>query len=112
MIPVDVGLAAIQSGPAAIGQRSQCIVRKELRQMKTNYCSLLTAVCLFTLAATSASAQQFDTPYVVAMERNAEAWSAEDTAIDAKLAALREKYNKPPNIIYVLSDDIGCEVTA
>ncbi len=75
--------------------------------MKTNHCSLLTAICLFTLAATSASAQQFDTPYVVAMERNAEAWSAEDTAVDEKLAALREKYNKPPNIIYVLSDDIG-----
>ena len=75
--------------------------------MKLHHCSLLTAICLLTLHVNSAPAQQFDTPYVVARERNAEAWKAEDRAVEDKLAALRKKYNKPPNIIYVLSDDIG-----
>jgi arylsulfatase A-like enzyme len=34
-------------------------------------------------------------------------WTKEDKAIDAKLAALEKKFGKKPNIIYILTDDIG-----
>ena len=75
--------------------------------MRINSFSVFTAACLFALGANSSWAQQFDTPHVVAKVRNAKAWGAEDNAINKKLAALRKKYKKSPNIIYVLGDDIG-----
>lgn len=53
------------------------------------------------------SAQQNDAPYYWLHERNAEAWAAEDKAIDRKLAELEAKFGKKPNIIYILTDDIA-----
>jgi len=75
--------------------------------MKQIFNTTLLAIFTLLLFAGSSRAQQFDTPHVVARERNADAWQAEDCAIDDRLAVLRQKFNKPPNIIYVLSDDIG-----
>ena len=37
----------------------------------------------------------------------AEAWQEEDKAIEQKLAALEKKFGKKPNIIFILTDDIG-----
>ncbi|MHC5065454.1 MAG: sulfatase-like hydrolase/transferase [Planctomycetota bacterium] len=52
-------------------------------------------------------AQQFDAPFLADQQRQADQWAREDSQIDAKLSALREKHGKPPNIIYILTDDIG-----
>ena len=52
-------------------------------------------------------AAQFDAPYNRIAEKNAAAWAEEDKAISAKLAALEKKFGKKPNIIMVLSDDVG-----
>jgi hypothetical protein len=52
-------------------------------------------------------AQQFDAPYYEFERLHGDRWVIEDKAIDAKLAALEEKYGKKPNIIYILTDDIG-----
>jgi arylsulfatase len=52
-------------------------------------------------------AQQFDAPYYEFKKKNGAAWAQEDKALDAKLSELQKKYGKKPNIIYILTDDIG-----
>lgn len=49
-----------------------------------------------------------DAEYYILQAQNGEKWAAEDTDIDAKLAELRDRNGgKPPNIFYILIDDIG-----
>ncbi len=49
-----------------------------------------------------------DAEYYVLERQNAKQWSEEDAALDQELAAFREKNGgKPPNIFYILIDDIG-----
>ncbi len=43
--------------------------------------------------------------YYVLKAQNGERWAHEDAALDKRLAELREKYGRPPNIIYILWDD-------
>jgi len=52
-------------------------------------------------------AQQFDAPYYELQKKHAAEWAKEDQAIDVKLAELEKKYGTKPNIIYILTDDIG-----
>ena len=52
-------------------------------------------------------AAQFDAPYYEFQKKHGAEWAKEDSAIDAKLAALEKKFGKKPNIIYILTDDIG-----
>ena len=47
-----------------------------------------------------------DAEYYVLEAQHGEKWAAEDKALDARLAELREKNGgKPPNIVYILWDD-------
>jgi len=49
-----------------------------------------------------------DAEYYVLEKQNAERWAADEKVVDEKLAAFREKNGgKPPNIFYILIDDIG-----
>ena len=52
-------------------------------------------------------AAQFDAPYYDLHEKNKDKWAAEDQQINTKLAALEKKFGKKPNIIFILTDDIG-----
>ena len=52
-------------------------------------------------------AQQYDAPFYEFEKKLGTEWAREDKAIDAKLAALEKKFGKKPNIIYILTDDIG-----
>ncbi|WP_294229704.1 sulfatase-like hydrolase/transferase [uncultured Shimia sp.] len=54
-----------------------------------------------------ATAQQYDAPHLDFASRNAEAWAVQDQGIDQKLADLEAKFGKKPNIVYILTDDIG-----
>ena len=56
---------------------------------------------------TVVSAQQHDAPYYDYQKRNVAKWAAEDEQIDQKLEALRNRFGKRPNIIYILADDVG-----
>lgn len=48
-----------------------------------------------------------DAEYYILEAQNGEAWAVEDTELDQKLAELREKHGTPPNIIYILWDDMA-----
>lgn len=58
-------------------------------------------------AATSNAQQVVDAPFTKILEKHGAKWTKEDKEIDAKLAALEKKFGKKPNIIMVLTDDIG-----
>ena len=64
------------------------------------------ATCL-VLVGESATALEPDGPHLALQKRNAAAWAEQDQAIDAKLAALQARFGKKPNVIYILTDDIG-----
>jgi len=46
-----------------------------------------------------------DAEYYILEAQNGERWSAEDKALDARLAELRKKHGRPPNIIHIMWDD-------
>lgn len=49
-----------------------------------------------------------DTEYYILEAQNGEQWAKDDEVIDAKLEAFRKKNGgKPPNLVYILVDDIG-----
>ena len=49
-----------------------------------------------------------DSEYYILKAQNGEKWAADDKVVDKKLADFRKKNGgKPPNIIYILIDDIG-----
>ena len=64
-------------------------------------------VSLLMLGTSNTYAYQADAPQLKAEEANLKKWKKEDHAIDTKLAELRKRFGKKPNIIYILSDDIG-----
>jgi arylsulfatase len=64
------------------------------------------------IAAGSVGAQEspiiHDAEHYILEAQHAEQWASDDVAVDAKLAELRAKNGgKPPNIIYILLDDVG-----
>ena len=68
---------------------------------------IATALLMATLIAGPVQAADFvhDAEYYVLSAQNGERWAAEDAALDARLAELREKHGQPPNIVYILWDD-------
>jgi hypothetical protein len=52
-------------------------------------------------------AYQPDAPYLAFEKRHKTEWAKQDTLINEKLAALEQRFGKKPNIIYILTDDIG-----
>ena len=51
---------------------------------------------------------QHDAEYYILKQQNGEQWAKADKALDEELAAFREKNGgRPPNIFYILIDDIG-----
>jgi len=68
-------------------------------------------ICLLVVIAWSAASAAdvvHDAEYYILEAQHKEQWKAEDEAVDTKLAAFREKNDgKPPNVFYILIDDIG-----
>ncbi|MEX1347614.1 MAG: sulfatase-like hydrolase/transferase, partial [Desulfobacterales bacterium] len=46
-----------------------------------------------------------DAEYYILEAQNSKKWTAEDKALDKKLAELRKKHGRPPNIIHIMWDD-------
>ncbi|MGB5281565.1 MAG: hypothetical protein WBN37_09640, partial [Arenicellales bacterium] len=68
----------------------------------------LLTISLNTLVCNAAKPIIHDAEYTVIEAQNGKAWAADDKTIDKKLADIRKKNgNKPPNIIFILLDDLG-----
>ena len=46
-----------------------------------------------------------DAEYYILEAQHGEKWAAEDKTLDQKLAELREKHGRPPNLIHIMWDD-------
>jgi arylsulfatase len=69
---------------------------------------LIGASMIMGLGTSSLSAKiVHDAEYYVLEAQHGEKWAAEDVELDTRLAALRKKHGGPPNIVYVLWDDVA-----
>ena len=75
--------------------------------MKTLLTMLMVIVGFTLILPINVIAAQFDAPYYAFEQRNKANWAEQDQQIDEKLAALEKNFGKKPNIIYILTDDIG-----
>ena len=66
-----------------------------------------TLALLFGPLVSSSIALQPDGPFLAYKERKAGEWAKDDEQIAAKLDSLQKRFGKRPNIIYILTDDIG-----
>jgi arylsulfatase len=75
------------------------------------FCLLLVLSTGWAVAACAqgkkAGAIVHDAEYVKLWEQHGEKWKKEDVELDKKLAKLKKKYDKPPNIIHMMWDDSG-----
>jgi arylsulfatase len=67
----------------------------------------LAALLLVTGAATVQAKDKIvhDAEYYLLEAQNGERWAKEDKTIDQKLAELKKKFGRPPNIIHIMWDD-------
>ena len=64
--------------------------------------------CCLAAQAQAAKPLIHDAEYYILEAQNGEQWQADDKAIAAELAEIRERNGgKPPNIVYILLDDLG-----
>ena len=76
--------------------------------MKNRLLALVAISTIGTATQVLAADIVHDAEYYVLAAQNGEKWAAEDKGLDEKLAAFRTKNGgKPPNILYILIDDIG-----
>jgi len=68
---------------------------------------LSVAGILIALPTSSQAAPVYDAYHQQDQKKHADEWASKDTQIDKKLAALEKRFGKKPNLIYILSDDIG-----
>lgn len=73
--------------------------------MIKNSIRLIILAVLFCTVKVNAQEIVHDAEYYVLKTQYGEKWKNEDNELDKKLAALRKKYNAPPNIIHVMWDD-------
>tara|TARA_R110000850_G_scaffold193076_2_gene319935 strand:- start:4556 stop:6235 length:1680 start_codon:yes stop_codon:yes gene_type:complete len=70
--------------------------------------AFLLSLLVITIFPASAEDIAHDAEFYILEQQHAERWAEEDKAIDETLAAFQKKNdNKPPNIFYILIDDIG-----
>lgn len=80
---------------------------------KKQNCMAIAAMLILVLAtsgvqASGSSGKIVHDPEFVRMEKEfGQQWSADDTHVRKKLAALEKKFGKKPNVIYILADDVG-----
>ena len=67
---------------------------------------LCSSLCLSN-AVTAQNKIVHDAEYSVIEAQNGERWATEDVALDKRLADLKKKHGKSPNIVYILWDDMA-----
>ena len=68
---------------------------------------VLALLAMSSVPSTARAAEEVvhDAEYYVLEAQNGKRWAAEDDEIERKLAALRQKFGRPPNVVYILWDD-------
>jgi arylsulfatase len=91
---------------AALVVVPECPARAPSRQQPVSIAPLLGLLLLAPFA--SAGEIIHDAEYTIIEAQNGKAWAADDKTIDKKLAEIRKMNGgKPPNIVYILLDDVG-----
>lgn len=75
--------------------------------MKTKFNLLMLIIVFAPIFPMLSFAGRFDASYYDFQKRNQGKWQTEDKQINSKLGALEKKFEKKPNLIYILTDDIG-----
>jgi arylsulfatase len=75
--------------------------------MKSLKIFIAVSIALLIALPCTVWAEQFDAPFYDLQKKKQKEWAKEDKQIDKKLKALRKKFGKRPNIVYILTDDIG-----
>ncbi|TWU04148.1 Arylsulfatase precursor [Symmachiella macrocystis] len=70
------------------------------------FCLLLTVSNGVVTAQSQVGKIIQDAEYYILEAQNGQRWAAEDKLLDEKLATLRKKHGQPPNIVYILWDDM------
>ncbi|MEM8685551.1 MAG: sulfatase-like hydrolase/transferase, partial [Pseudomonadota bacterium] len=81
-----------------------------MKLIRTMTRAVVACVALATLAGEGLAQSDIvrDAEFYILEEQNRDKWAAEDEALDSMLAQFRESNGgKPPNIFYILIDDIG-----
>ena len=65
------------------------------------------ALVLLPISGQAATPIVHDAEYYVLKAQHGEKWAAEDKDLDKKLAALKAKHGRSPNIIHIMWDDTG-----
>jgi arylsulfatase len=65
----------------------------------------LLTVLAFGIASAQAADIIHDAEYYILEAQNGEVWAVEDGKLDEKIAELREKFGRPPNLIHYMWDD-------
>ena len=73
--------------------------------MKHRISTLAWSIALLASTALAQDQIVHDAEFYVLEAQNGDRWAAEDQALDAKLAELRETHGRPPNIIHIMWDD-------
>ena len=69
---------------------------------------LIISIGLLGVATATVQPIRHDAEHYVLLHQYADTWAAEDKELDQKLADIRQKNGgKPPNIVYILIDDMG-----
>lgn len=83
----------------------------KMSKRNTLVCGVVTSLVLGCITGQAVAATDriiHDAEYYILEAQNGEKWAADDKKVDEKLAAFKEKNGgKPPNILYILIDDIG-----
>ena len=78
--------------------------------MQDNYIGFIFSLAIGILISTTSStvnAYQSDSAYLKLKTQHQSSWRSENKQIDRKLEKLERKTRKKPNIVFILSDDIG-----
>jgi len=76
-----------------------------LRLFKAIAATLLVGISSGAAHAADPDPIVHDAEYYVLYAQNGEKWAAEDQGLDQKLAELREKHGRPPNLVHIMWDD-------
>ena len=76
-------------------------------RVKSTFCAMALTICCANAAQAAGPGNKivFDAEFVQLRAQHGEEWAAEDKLLRAKLAEMREKYGRPPNIVHIMWDD-------